>query len=106
LKPILPKIIYENQGGFMAYKQIVDNIILVQEAIHSNKNNKEKGMNIKIDMENDFDRVSHSFLFKVPTKFGFCSSFIQWIKTCIRNPRICPLVNGRPTLFFFSNYGL
>jgi hypothetical protein len=43
----------------------VDNIILVQEAINTNRDNKDKGMIIKIDMENAFDRVRHSFLFYV-----------------------------------------
>jgi len=37
LKLILSKIIYENQGGFVETRKIVDNIILVQEAIHSSK---------------------------------------------------------------------
>lgn len=35
LKHILPKIIPENQGGFIQGRQIVDNFTLVQEAIHS-----------------------------------------------------------------------
>ena len=35
LKGILPNIIPENQGGFVHGRQIVDNFILVQEAIHS-----------------------------------------------------------------------
>jgi hypothetical protein len=29
LKPLLPKLVSENQGGFMENKQITDNIILV-----------------------------------------------------------------------------
>jgi hypothetical protein len=42
--------------------QMWDNIILVQEVIHSSYRNGEKGMVIKIDMANSFDRVKHSFL--------------------------------------------
>jgi hypothetical protein len=52
MKNIMPKLISENQGGFMQDRQIIDNIVLVQEAIHSSKENKEKGMIIKLDMEN------------------------------------------------------
>jgi hypothetical protein len=40
----------------------MDNIVLGQEAIHSSKKNKEKGMAIKLDMANAFDRVRHSFI--------------------------------------------
>ena len=35
LKPLLHSLISENQGGFVPNRQIVDNIILVQEALQS-----------------------------------------------------------------------
>lgn len=79
LKHILPKIIPENQGGFIHGRQLVDNFILVQEAILSSKQLKEKGMAIKLDLENAFDCVRHSFLLNVLQKFGFGESFIKWI---------------------------
>jgi len=62
IKPLLPKLISPNQGGFVEKRKIIDNIILVQEAIHSSKTKKEKGMIIKLDMANAFDRVNHRFL--------------------------------------------
>jgi hypothetical protein len=77
LKLFLPRLVSENHGGFMENRQIVDNIILVQEAIHSRKSNKERGMAIKIDMENAFDRVNHAFLCKVLNRFVFYSSFFN-----------------------------
>eukprot|EP00253_Pinus_taeda_P009309 PITA_09309 len=43
LKIFLPKIIPDNQGGFIKRMQLVDNFVLVQEAIHSNQHRKEKG---------------------------------------------------------------
>eukprot|EP00253_Pinus_taeda_P007478 PITA_07478 len=58
LKKILPKIIPENQGGFIHGRQLVDNFILVQEAIRSSLRRKEKGMVIKLDLANELDRVS------------------------------------------------
>lgn len=71
LKHVLPKIIPKNQGGFLKGRLIRDNIILVQEAIHSSCQRKEKGMVVKLNLENAFDRVCHSFLFVVMTKHGF-----------------------------------
>ena len=50
LKPILPSLISENQGGFLANRQISDSILLVQEAIHSSQNRKEKGFILKLDL--------------------------------------------------------
>lgn len=71
LKNILPDIIPENQGGFIKGRKILDNIVLVQEAVHSSGQRKEKGMVIKLDLANAFDRVRHDFLFDVMTKMGF-----------------------------------
>jgi hypothetical protein len=106
IKNILPTIIPENQGGFVKGRHIVDNIILVQEALHSSICHKDKGMIINIDLANAFDRVRHNFLFKVMEKFGFAPSFINWIKSCIDSPWIYPLVNGRATKFFQASRGL
>jgi hypothetical protein len=55
----------------VAGRQIWDNFILVQEAIHASNSRGELGMEIKLDMANYFDRVEHNFLFKVMKIFGF-----------------------------------
>ena len=106
LKHILPFIIPENQGGFVKGRKIWDNIILVQEAIHSSLKNGDKGMVVKLDLANAFDRVSHPFLFQVMLRFGFASEFVAWVKACISKPWIAPLVNGRATPFFQASRGL
>ena len=84
----------------------MENFTLVQEAIHSSLLRKEQGMVIKLDLENAFDRVKHSFLLKVMSKFGFGENFIKWIRACISEPWIAPLVNGRATDFFKASEGL
>lgn len=106
LKEILPSIIPENQGGFIKGRQILDNIVLVQGAIHSSCQRKEKGMIIKLELTNAFDRVRHDFLFKVMGKMGFAQKFINWVKACIAAPWISPLVNGRSAEYFQASRGL
>ena len=76
----------------MAGRKIWDNFILVQEAIHSNNFQGEPGMEIKLDMENAFDRVERAFLFKVMQKFGFNHEFLSWTGACISSPWIAPLL--------------
>ena len=63
-------------------------------------------MVIKLDLANAFDRVRHEFLFVVMAKFGFSTSFISWVKGCVCDPWIAPLVNGRPAGFFKASRGL
>jgi len=106
LKPFLPKLISPNQGGFVEKRHIIDNIILVQVAIHSSKSRGEKRMIIKIDMANTFDRVRHNFLCVVLRKFGLGDNFINWIFACIGSPWIALSVNGRPTTFLKFTRGL
>jgi hypothetical protein len=106
LKRILPKLISKNQGGFVRGRQILDNIILVQEAIHTSCKKKDKGMVIKMDLANAFDRVKHDFLFAVMRNFGFNQKFIEWVKACISAPWIAPLINGHPAKFFQASRGL
>eukprot|EP00253_Pinus_taeda_P022298 PITA_22298 len=106
LKRILPKIIPDNQGGLIQGRQLVDNFVLVQEVIHSSLNRKEKGMAVKLDLANAFDRVRHSFMFDFLQKMGFGPSFIKWIRACISEPWIDPLVNGRAADFFKASRGL
>jgi hypothetical protein len=84
----------------------VDNIILVQEALHSSIRRKDKVMIININLANVFDRVRNNFLFKVIENFGFSPAFIKWIKACIGSPRITPLVNGLTAKFFQASRGL
>ena len=106
LKRFLPKLIPENQGGFVKGRQILDNIILVQEAIHTSYKKKEKGMVVKLDWAGAFDRVKHDFLFAAMRNFGFSQKFIEWVKACVSAPWISLLVNGRPTNFFQASRGL
>jgi hypothetical protein len=86
IKPLIPKLISPSQGGFVEKVQIIDNIICIQEAIHSSNSRKEKGMIIKLDMANAFDRVKHRFLMVVLAKFGFDPPFLKWVVACFSNP--------------------
>ena len=84
----------------------MDNIILVQEEIHSSRQQKGSSMIIKLDMANAFDRLNHQYLFKVLKLFGFGDKLISWINVCIGKPCIAPLVNGRVTKLFKTSRGI
>ena len=73
--------------------------------MHSSIHRKEKGMLIKLDMANAFDRVKFSYLYSFLHSFGFSYAFINLIKSCINKPWIAPLVNGRPANYFQASRG-
>ena len=106
LKPLLHSLVSENQGGFVPNQQIVDNIILVQEALHTSLSRNEKGFILKMDMANAFDKVNLTFLIVFLNRYGFSDDFVNIIKACTIGPWISPLVNGRPCEFFQSSRGL
>ena len=106
LKILLGKLISPLQGGFVKGRHLIDNVIQVQEALHSSFQRKEKGMLIKLDMKNAFDRVRLSFLYQVLLSFGFSIEFVKLLKACTDRPWIAPLVNGRPSNFFQASRGL
>ena len=106
IKKILPYLVSENQGGFIPRRHITDNVILIQEAIHSSLSRKEKGMLVKLDMANAFDRVNHSFLQAVLMKFGISEFFVSRLMECISHIWTSPLINGRPCIAFKSSRGL
>ena len=63
-------------------------------------------MIIKLDIGNAFDRVKHSFLYKVLLSFGFSTNFVNLIKSCTEKSCLSPLVNGRPTSYFQASRGI
>lgn len=99
LKKFIPKHISKNQG-FITKRQILDNVILVQESIHRSYLSKIIGMVIKLDLANAFDRVRYSFLFQVMETFGFEVPFISWIKAYIISPLDCTTSQWQTNKYF------
>ena len=63
-------------------------------------------MVFKLDLASAFDRVRHKFLFGVMQQFGFDCHFIRWVKACIVEPWIAPLVSGCVVDFFKASRGI
>ena len=76
LKICLLVVILEEQGGFVAGKQILDGIVNAYEVIHSMHLSNKRAMSIKLDMAKTYDRVKWSFLQRILLAFGFCQ---QWV---------------------------
>lgn len=106
IRSLLLGIISKNQVGFVGNKKIVDNVILVQEAIHSSNTKGDKVMAIKLDMANSFERIWRFLLLVILGKMGFCSKLFAWVVTCIKNPRISIVIIGNPLGFFKALRGL
>ncbi|KAH1107012.1 hypothetical protein J1N35_010780 [Gossypium stocksii] len=63
-KVVFPNYISLKQAGFIAERNISDNIIIAQEVIHSMRSRKacRNWMAIKLDLEKAYDRISWDFI--------------------------------------------
>lgn len=96
LRPLMAKLTAPNQSSFVPTRQATDNIVLVQEVIHSLKNRKGRkgGLLAKIDLEKAYDRVDLKFLERVLLEVGFSRSLIDLIMYCISSANLSVLWNG------------
>ena len=62
LKPILHALISPKQIGFVKGRQILDRIVTEQEAIHSLRTLKAKGIIIKLDLAKAYESLNWNYL--------------------------------------------
>ncbi|GLT78653.1 hypothetical protein SLA2020_501810 [Shorea laevis] len=108
LRPILVDILSPTQSAFIPGKGCHDNIVIVQEAIHSLKKCKGKVGNfiMKIDLEKAYDRISWDFLRWVLQDLGLPSNWISLIMFCTTTSEFSLLWNGEKTTPFTPTRGL
>ncbi|KAK8956705.1 hypothetical protein KSP39_PZI001090 [Platanthera zijinensis] len=96
MKPLLSKLISEEQSAFVPGSLLSDNCILAQEMFHQLHTTKSKAgcMAIKVDMEKSFERMQWSIVRHVLHAFKFPDPWIQLIMDCISSPKFGLLING------------
>ncbi|XP_019460146.1 PREDICTED: uncharacterized protein LOC109359906 [Lupinus angustifolius] len=107
LASIAPKIISNQQRGFIKDRQINDCICLASEAINL-LDHKIFGGNlaIKIDIKKAFDTLDWDFLLLTLKQFGFNHKFRNWIKIILDSARLSINVNGKMVGFFKCTRGV
>ena len=96
LKPIISRVVAPNQCSFIKGRQSSDNIILVQEIIHSMRNMRKKNgfMAIKIDLEKADDRIQWNFIFDCLRELEISENIQKIIQKCVTTPLMNILWNG------------
>lgn len=107
LTDLLPKLVSENQTGFVKGGLITENILLTRE-IAQNINKKNKGGNVMInlDMAKAYDKVSWHLLMAVLKRMGFAEFFMDMVYRLLSNVWYSVLINGIRYGFFQSTRGL
>eukprot|EP00253_Pinus_taeda_P034305 PITA_34305 len=106
LKPIHPGLISEEQSGYVEGRQILDNILLAQEMIHTLHSRRVAVMMMQLDLSKAYDKVNWNYLEAILTAFRFANQWIKWILALIESTRFSILVNGAPANQFSPSRGL
>ena len=103
---ILPKLINEDQTGYVKGRYIGQNIRLIQDIMKVTESEKIHGIALFIDFKKAFDSLDRNFLFKTLEVFNFGPQFQRWIKTFYNNCSSCVVNNGYASEFFEIQRGV
>lgn len=108
LKKVMPKLIGPAQASFIPGRLSADNIVVVQEALHSMRRKKgRKGwMLLKLDLEKAYDRIRWDFLEDTLKAANLPELWVKWIMQCVEGPSMTLLWNGEKTNSFRPARGL
>lgn len=108
IRPFLDEVINLTQSSFIQGRGCHDNIIIIQEALHSLKKCKGLVDNfiLKVDLEKAYDHIDWHFLKQVLHDAGFLDYQISLVLICILESRISLLWNKEKTKSFYPYRGL
>lgn len=108
LKPLMPKLTSSCQSSFVEGRQAADNIIILQEIVHTLQ--KQKGRRgaivAKIDLEKAYDKIEWAFLQQVLLTVGFSSHITKLVMYCITSAKLAVLWNENILPKFLPTRGL
>ena len=106
LKRVLPKLIDNDQTGFLKGRFIGENIRLIDATINYTIFKNIPGLLLFLDFEKAFYIVEWSFIQKTFRQFNFGSTIINWIKISYNSTESCILNNGWSSDFFKLERGV
>ena len=106
LKPFLPSLISREQFGYVEGRQILNNIILAHEVVHTLTSKKQAGMIMQLDISKAYDKVNWIYIKKVLSAFGFDHNWVRWVMALVTSSSFSILVNGSPFEIFTPSRGL
>lgn len=105
-KDILPKIIHEDQSGFIKGRYIGENIRQIDDLIYTLTKQNITGIILMLDFEKAFDSIEWEYMNAILMKFNFGVIFRKWVKICYTNIKSTILNNGFSSGWFMISRGV
>lgn len=83
---MLGELVNINQSAFIPGRNISDNIMITQELVKGYS--RKKGIPrcaMKIDLQKAYDTINWRFIEEILVQYGFPTTMVKWIMTCIAN---------------------
>ncbi|GAU26985.1 hypothetical protein TSUD_290350 [Trifolium subterraneum] len=106
LRLVIGSAISESRTAFVHDRQILDGILIENEAVDEARRTKKELMLFKVDFEKAYDSVDWGYLDVVMVRISFMVLWRKWMKECICTTSASVLVNGSPTEEFPLERGL
>ena len=108
IKTVIPKLINNDQTGFLKGRFIGENIRLIDSIIKYASENNTPGLLLFVDFEKAFDSLDHerSFIERTLQYFGFGPSLTRWVKTFYKKIESCVLNIGWSSNFIELQRGV
>lgn len=103
---VLESIISENRSAFVGGRQILDSIIILNEAIDEAKKARMERIFFKIDFAKAYAMIDWGYLDMIMDCFGFHAKWRKWMRECVTTASTSVLVNGSPIDDFCLERGL
>lgn len=108
IQPFVSKLIGEEQASFVPGRQITNNIVIVQEIVHSMHSQKGKNcsMAIKVDLEKAYDRLYQDFIHETLLLASLPESLINLIMNCVTTHSMQVVWDGEVSHSFNPSRGI
>lgn len=90
----------------MKNSQILDGLLIANEAVDEAKKLNKELLLFKVDFEKTYDSVGWKYLVAAISRMAFPTLWRKWIKECVGTASASVLVNGSPTSEFPLKRGL
>jgi len=106
LRSVGGSVVSESQSAFIKGKQILDGILIANEAVDEARRLNKELLLFKVDFEKAYDSVDLRYLDSVMASMNFPTIWQKWIFECVGTATTSVLVNGSPTKEFPIERGL